>query len=216
MEKRTITTKRYKKTTILVFVVIFTMSLLMLAGCSTETEAEGVEDTQVKPAQVVEEDLEIEATPLDDEAAELSLEGYGAIGADNDEDPSLTDMLMYAVQDEYLAHGEYLAIIEKFGDQRPYTNIIKAEETHLSLLREIYESYELDFPSDDSAEHIIVPDDLLEAAKTGVQAELDNIAMYEKFLSLEIPEDVEAVFNELKNGSESHLLAFQKQVDRLK
>lgn len=63
-------------------------------------------------------------------------------------------MLMYAVQDEYLARGEYLAIIDKFRSQTPY----------------------------------------------------DNIAMYELFLSYDLPENVYEVFNALKKGSDSHFL----------
>ena len=124
-------------------------------------------------------------------------------------------MLMYAVQDEYLARGEYLAIIDKFGSQTPYSNIVKSEGTHLAFLEEVYKSYGIEFPSDTSADHIIIPEDLLEAARTGVQAEIDNIAMYELFLSYDLPENVYEVFNALKKGSDSHLLAFQKQVDRL-
>jgi len=115
-----------------------------------------------------------------------------------------------------LAHGEYLAIVDKFGSQKPYTNIISAEETHLAYLKEVYLSYGLDFPADDSANHIVVPADLLEAAETGVQAEIDNIAMYEHFLTYDLPDNVREVFSALKSGSESHLSAFQKQVDKLK
>ena len=37
-------------------------------------------------------------------------------------------MLTYAIQDEYLAHAEYDYILKNFGDQRPASNIIKAEE----------------------------------------------------------------------------------------
>lgn len=82
--------------------------------------------------------------PLSDSEAILSLEGYGAAGALADDNLSINDMLMYAVQ-----------------------------------------------------------------------AEIDNIAMYEIFLSHDLPEQVADVFSALKSGSESHLLAFQKQVDRL-
>jgi hypothetical protein len=125
-------------------------------------------------------------------------------------------MLTYAVQDEYLAHGEYIAIIDKFGSQKPYDNIMKAEETHLEYLKEVYLSYGIDFPTDASASHIVVPVDLLEAAKTGVKAEIDNIAMYELFATYDLPANVKDVFSVLKSGSDSHLAAFQSQVDKLK
>ncbi len=159
--------------------------------------------------------LDPEPDPLADSSQESSLEGYGAKGAFADKDLTINDMLTYAVQDEYLAHGEYLAIVEKFGNQRPYTNIIRSEETHLSLLEEVYRAYDMDFPADNSASHVVIPATLLEAAQTGVQAEIDNIAMYEMFLSYELPANVHDTFTVLMNASESHLKAFQNQVERL-
>lgn len=148
-------------------------------------------------------------------SSSLSLEGYGAKGALADKNLSIADMLTYAIQDEYLARGEYAAIIEKFGSNNPYNNIILAEETHISYLKEIYTAYDMLLPEDTSADYIVEPKDLLEAAKAGVQAEIDNIAMYKLFLAYELPEDVREVFNSLEKGSESHLLAFQKQVTKL-
>lgn len=44
----------------------------------------------------------------------------------------VTDMLLWAAQDEYLAHGKYAAIMKKFGTMRPYDNIMAAEEQHLA------------------------------------------------------------------------------------
>jgi hypothetical protein len=35
----------------------------------------------------------------------------------------------------------------------------------------------------------VIPASLLEAAETGVQAEINNIAMYEKFLTYSLPQD---------------------------
>ena len=86
---------------------------------------------------------------------------------------------------------------------------------HLSYLKEIYASYDMEFPADESASHIVIPDTLLEAAQTGVQAEIDNIDMYEKFLTYDLPDSVKDVFTILMEGSQNHLKAFQKQVDKL-
>ena len=211
------------------FIPILMTSLLSIsitfvfAGCSAmndsakETTQLAQETTAQTPINIqpVDHNIDIDPTPLTDADKSLSLEGYGAKGALADKTLTIHDMLMYAVQDEYLAHGEYVAIIDKFGSQRPYTNIISAEETHLAYLKEVYLAYGLDFPADASKEHIVIPTDLLEAAKTGVQAEIDNIAMYELFLTYDLPENVFEVFSALKSGSESHLAAFQKQVDKL-
>ncbi len=170
-----------------------------------------VEETEVQ----INHNIEPSPTSLLESDMVLSLEGYGAKGALSDDDLTIVDMLMYAVQDEYLARGEYLAIIDEFGVQRPYSNIVKSEETHLAFLEEVYNSYNINFPANNSEEHLIIPSNLLEAAETGVQAEIDNIEMYERFLEFELPKNIENVFYALKNGSDSHLLAFQKQVEGL-
>lgn len=210
--------------TVLMVSALAISSIFMLSGCSTskdtanETTPPVQEATSQEPAttQPIDHNVDIDPVPLTDTDKSLSLEGYGAKGALADKNLTINDMLMYAVQDEYLAHGEYLAIVDKFGSQKPYTNIISAEETHLAYLKEVYLAYGLDFPDDESTSHIVVPANLLEAAETGVQAEIDNIAMYELFLTYDLPENVLEVFSALKSGSDSHLLAFQKQVDKLK
>ena len=56
----------------------------------------------------------------------------------------------------------------------------------------------------------MVPSSIQNAFETGIQAEIDNIAMYEAFLENDLPDDVRAVFEELKKGSESHLQAFSR------
>lgn len=159
--------------------------------------------------------IDMDPVALESEELVESSAGYGAKGALEDEDLTIIDMLTYAVQDEYLAHGEYEAIMGKFGTQKPYSNIVLSEETHLSYLKEVYASYDLEFPDDESNGHIVVPNTLLEAAQTGVKAEVDNIAMYELFLSYDLPDNVKNVFTILRDGSENHLSAFQKQVDKL-
>ncbi len=111
--------------------------------------------------------------------------------------------------------GEHEAIIDKYGEQNPYVNIMAAEENHIASLTAICTSYGLTVPEDDSDEYIVMPDSLLEAAKMGVQAEIDNIAMYERFLGCDLPEDIKNAFESLKAASENYLEAFERQVDKL-
>ena len=124
-------------------------------------------------------------------------------------------MLTYATQDEYLAHSEYVQIISMFGQIKPYTNIVLSEETHLSYLHEVYLSYDLEFPTDDSESHVYIPNTLLESAQAGVEAEINNIDMYEKFLEYDLPDNIYNVFYILKEASKSHLKAFENQVSKL-
>jgi hypothetical protein len=215
----------------LIILALAVSLLFVLTGCSSTNETtskpadESTDSTTVETAeeaiaqslelQPIDHQVDKDPTPLTEADKTLSPEGYGAKGALADNELTIVDMLMYAVEDEYLARGEYLAIMDKFGVQKPYSNIINSEETHLSYLEEVYLAYGLEFPADTSEEHIIIPADLLEAAKTGVQAEIDNIEMYELFLTFDLPDNVYDVFSALKNGSDNHLRAFQRQVDRL-
>lgn len=222
MNKSALSLNRHFSTILLVSVLAVS-SIFMLSGCSatkdtvneTPPPSQETNNESTATTRPVDHNVDIDPTPLSETDKALSLEGYGAKGALADKDLTINDMLTYAVQDEYLARGEYLAIIDKFGNQKPYSNIISAEETHLSYLKEVYLAYGLDFPADTSGDHVVAPANLLEAAKTGVQAEIDNIAMYELFLTYDLPENVFEVFTALKSGSESHLLAFQRQVDKL-
>jgi hypothetical protein len=139
---------------------------------------------------------------------------YGAKGASADNAPTLEAMLRYAIQDEYLARAEYASIMEKYGEVRPFSNIIRSEETHVSYLEPLFEAHNFELPADDAAEHVVVPDSLKEAVEIGVQAEIDNIAMYEKFLDQDLPEDVRDVFEQLKKASQNHLRAFRNNLRR--
>lgn len=130
---------------------------------------------------------------------------------------TLDEMLTYAIQDEYGAYAEYEWIIQTYGALKPYTNIMQAEQTHIDLLLPLFQTYGITVPDRTEAKtHITHPASLLEAAKAGVQAEIDNIAMYDTFLAQkDLPDDVRDVFSKLRTASTHHLDAFQKQVDRL-
>jgi hypothetical protein len=139
---------------------------------------------------------------------------FGAKGAQQSSDPTLEQMLTYAIQDEYLARAEYRFIINKYGSIRPFSNIIQAEEQHINMLVPLFTKYGFAVPEDNAAEHIVVPKDLKEALETGVQAEIDNIGMYETFLNRPLPDDVRDVFERLKNASGNHLQAFRNALSR--
>ena len=142
----------------------------------------------------------------------LSVSGYGSSGATGDASLSLADMLTYAMQDEYAARAEYELILEEYGTARPFSNILRAEETHIDALLPLFAEYGISAPADDSAEHTVLPDNLTNAYQTGVNAEVTNIAMYEQFLEQDLPANVRAVFESLMRASENHLRAFQNRL----
>lgn len=181
---------------------------LLVSGCTTQpSEPSASEPSVSTPSTPTPEPVEPEVAP--------TVEPYGAQGALAATDLTLEQMLAFAVQDEYIARLEYQEIMATFDVQAPYANIMRSEESHLELLRGIYATRGEEFPADTAAEHLVVPASLLEAAQKGVQAEIDNIAMYDRFLTYDLPADVVAVFTELRNGSVNHLNAFEAQVNRL-
>ena len=138
---------------------------------------------------------------------------YGAKGVDSADGLTLEKMLNYAIQDEYLARAEYELIMKKYGVIRPFSNIIRAEQSHISWVSAMLEKYGFSVPKDTAQEHVVVPSSMEAALETGVQAEIDNIAMYEKFLTQDdLPADIRNLFLRLQRGSRNHLRAFQNNL----
>lgn len=179
-----------KKTQILLILVL---GMILLSGC---TNHQPVTDTT--PETPVADPVTVESS-------------FGAAGALSDQSLTLENMLNYAIEDEYLAHQEYVQIMDAFGSQKPFSNIIKAEESHISELVGLFDAYHFSVPDDQSKDHVVLPASIEESLKTGVQAEINNIAMYEKFLEEDLPADVQSAFEHLRDGSKNHLAAFQKK-----
>ncbi len=128
----------------------------------------------------------------------------------------LASILNEAIQDEYKARALYRKVIEKFGEVRPFSNIVEAENRHIQALLPLFERYGLPVPTDDWASRVEAPSSLLEACQQGVDAEIENMEMYSRLLeqSEGFPE-VQMVLRELQLASkENHLPAFQRCVDR--
>lgn len=140
---------------------------------------------------------------------------FGAKGALNDSAITFDEALIYAVQDEYLAQARYDAVIGKFGSIRPFSNIKAAEQQHISALVSLFQKYDKQIPEDNAKQYVTAPGTLKEAFNAGVQAEIDNIAMYDKLKTIpSLPEDVKTVFTQLGNASKNHLRAFQRGAGR--
>lgn len=143
-------------------------------------------------------------------------DGFGAAsiqeGLETDESFELSEMLTYALEDEYHARAEYDLIIENFDVERPFTNIMGAEERHIEWLLPLFESYDVEIPQDISSDYVVLPETLTETFSVGVDAEILNIDMYEAFLKQELPDDVRLIFERLKRASENHLKAFERNL----
>ena len=124
-------------------------------------------------------------------------------GTDVDE-IELKAMLDVLYRDELNAKAEYEALVDAFGDQAPYTQLIVAETRHADSLLRLYDLYDLDVPTP-TLKTPVIPANLLDSYTIGINAEMANIALYETYLSLDLPEIVERVFENLQRASENHL-----------
>ncbi|TJX67668.1 DUF2202 domain-containing protein [Soehngenia saccharolytica] len=138
----------------------------------------------------------------------------GAQAALNDKSYTQEEMIAYALQDEYLAKAEYEKIISALNVSRPFSNILRAENTHIDLIEPLLEDYDIKFTVPNVENYLVTPTNLLEAYKVGLDTEKQNIQMYENFLKEDLDADVKLVFQKLLNASKSHLQAFERQVER--
>lgn len=204
------------------------LSLLLLVGCTADDDTSTNDSSAVGSSEMVESSSEAANSSEQDESMmedseESDMEedesndapySYGAVGAMADDDLTMEEMFTYAIQDEQLAHGEYAYVLETFGDQAPFNNIVSAEAQHISEMTVLFEKYDLAVPTDESANHLKQAADIKEALENCATGEVDNIAMYNKFLEQDIPDDVRATFTALRNASEGHLDAFNKSLEK--
>ena len=98
---------------------------------------------------------------------------------------------------------------------RPFSNIVWAEDRHVSLWNNLFARYGLPIPPDTFAGKIGVPSTLIAACQEGVKAEIENVAMYDRFLGFVREPDLRAAFSQLRQVSQTrHLPAFQRCVSR--
>jgi hypothetical protein len=135
--------------------------------------------------------------------------------------PAAEAALGSALQDERHAEAFYAAVMAKFGDARPFVNIIEAERQHQALLIGLYETYGLAVPENGYATGALdapaAPETLAEACKIGVDAEIANRDLYDGNLlpAVAAYPDITLVMQRLRDASEeNHLPAFQRCANR--
>ncbi len=144
--------------------------------------------------------------------------GYGGsefdaplIGGDLSE--SEVEALLMALEDEYKAWSVYEQVIADFGAVRPFTSIQRAEENHIAALVTLFDGYGLEVPANEWPGNVPTFDTLAEACEAGVQAEIDNAALYDQLFSMIENPDLIRVFTALQRASqEQHLPAFERCV----
>jgi hypothetical protein len=122
------------------------------------------------------------------------------------------EALTTALDDEYKAWATYDQIIADFGAVRPFTNIQKAEASHIAALETLFDRYGLDVPENEWEGNVASFDTLAEACQAGVDAEIANADLYDQLLSKEVDNaDIVQVFTNLQQASlTKHLPAFER------
>ena len=142
---------------------------------------------------------------------------------------STADELAYLIEEEKLAHDVYQAMSDRWG-LRVFDNIKNSETTHQSLVWSVMQNRGLPDPRTAQAgtfhnqdlqnlyDRLIAQgkQSQTEAYKAGVTIEETDIADLKETLANLDPQDtdVKAVLENLLNGSENHLRAFSRQVNR--
>lgn len=138
-------------------------------------------------------------------AAVVSGPGTGDLSA------SEIEALGMALNDEYKAWAVYDQVIADLGAVRPFTRIVTAEETHIDALVTLFDRYGLEVPENPWSGNVPTFDSRTEACAGGVQAEIDNAALYDQLFTMVDNSDIIRVFTALQQASLSkHLPAFER------
>ncbi len=129
---------------------------------------------------------------------------------------SLEEALQAALDDEYHARATYRAVLDAFGEVRPFINIVESEERHIQALKRQCEKHGIAVPSGKWAGRVSAPESLQRACEDAVKAERENATLYERLIEAarEYP-DVQETFRRLQAASqERHLPAFEQAAGR--
>lgn len=132
--------------------------------------------------------------------------------------PDAKAALDSALQDERHAEAFYSAVMAKFGEVRPFSNIINAERQHEAIMIDLYQTYDIAAPENGYATAALeAPATLIDACKIGVEAEIANRDLYDVNLlpAVSAYPDITLVLQRLRDASEDkHLPAFQRCVNQ--
>lgn len=125
---------------------------------------------------------------------------------------SLTDALVDAIQDEYHAEAVYQGVLTDFGTVMPFANIIRAEQNHAASLASLFRARGLAVPERAwSVSNVPRFSALQTACGAAADAEVANVAVYDRYLGEALPDDVRWVFTNNRAASlNNHLPAFNR------
>ncbi len=157
--------------------------------------------------------------------AQVLPEAAGVVAA---ADADLAEDLRYMREEERMARDLYQAFADKYDNAAPFRNITKSEDRHYDAMGVLLDRYDVADPSKGlpagdyafDALDKLYKDWLAEgsaslaaAYQVGVELETADIADLKEAINEHTEADVDQVFQNLLNGSEQHLKAFEAAVD---
>jgi hypothetical protein len=124
----------------------------------------------------------------------------------------VVNALQATLTDEYKAQITYQKVLDDFrSSTRPFVNIKSAEIKHADAIISLMNKYGIEVPTNSfRVEEMPVFNSVKAACALGVIAEIENIELYDSYLTLDLPADVRAVFENNRSASlNNHLLAFE-------
>lgn len=129
--------------------------------------------------------------------------------------PSVKEQaLRIAVYDEYEALEAYKAIIEAYGANPPFVNLMQSEMRHYEELLILCEKHAVEPPINDITMN--VPKTLRECYELGVAAEVENIQMYDSLLPYvkDYPDIEDAFFKFQAASYNNHLPTLREHLQQ--
>jgi hypothetical protein len=125
-------------------------------------------------------------------------------------DQAEVDALVAAINDEYKALATYQTVVDTFGAVQPFASIIRAEQQHIAALERLFVRYSVEIPANEWYGSVPEFDSVTEACQAGVEAEVDNAALYDHlFAAVDEPVIIQ-VFTRLRDASQyNHLPMFE-------
>ena len=120
--------------------------------------------------------------------------------------------LSQSLTNEYKLQAYYRAVINKFGDLRPFAMIIGAEDQHVAVLNSLFDKYGVAKPTNSFTIQNYSFTNFQSACQNSVAYEQATVNLYNALLpKVSSYTDIAQVFSNLKDAAQnSHLPAFEK------
>lgn len=125
---------------------------------------------------------------------------------------AVTAALDSALLDEWHAENIYLRVIADHGTVLPFFNVVIAEQRHSASLVAVMRSRAMPVPDNPwTLDNVPRFTTIAEACAAAAAAEVANVALYDRYLSLNLPTEVLQVFSANRRASiQNHLPAFER------